>query len=283
MPEARHPSPSDSAPSARAARLLRRHAPDYAARTDDARVLGDSGRERNVLVVFSVDGETYVLKRFGTRPGDAVRTLLRPISRHVARAFVLWGVARERAANEYATIRRFREAGHATFDLVAQTSPVALLYRHHPGRHLRAALRDAPETLRPALVHRFASDVGRRQAQALADGDRSLVHGHPRVQHAYLTADDELLHFDFEAIPNDALPLETLLAYEADRLLGSLARFAQTATRECLDAAADGLGAAAMARWRGLPRRASVFAGNRPLLGRMAADRLLTGESLVVA
>ena len=45
------------------------------------------------------------------------------------------------------------------------------------------------------------------------------------------------------------------LAFETDRVLGGLAGWKQTSRPELLRAAAEGLGAASMARWRKLTRR----------------------------
>jgi hypothetical protein len=174
-----------------------------------------------------------------------------PILAHVVRGYVLRGRGRARAENEARCIAAFRGAGWTTPEIHSRPGPDATVFRWVTGRSAAELIAKTPGAEeRAALVRELAAEIARRQEQALARGDRFLLHPHPRLTHVLVGEDGARTYLDFEGIVNPHRPVAELAALETESFLAYIARSRHTREDSVLRAALDGLGESALARWR---------------------------------
>ena len=230
-------------------RILSKHAPRWAERAQNVRLLGEWDPKKNAVVGFRRDGRRLVLKVYRHSVRYALQVLKNPISRWGSRAFALRSTAAVRVETEIACGTAFNEAGFATFPIVERTGRTSLLFDLVQGESLRAAVRrlGAGDASRE-LVERASAELGRRQALALEKRDLRLVHPAPRLQHVWLMQDDGFAYYDFEDRVNPALRIDEALALELQDWLYYVGHADETRDDETLLGAARAVGEDALAR-----------------------------------
>jgi hypothetical protein len=211
-------------------------------------LVGRLDSKKNTLVRFRHEGRDVVLKVYRQSLRYTLDALRNPLSRWGSRALALRSLPRARIRSEIECNRAFRAAGFGAFEILAQPSPAALLFRFEAGDPLRSEARDPAKTRE--LVVRASEELGRRQSAALERSCLWLVHPAPRLKHVFVTPDERLLSFDFEDRVNPSLRLEEALALELISWLSYLGRFEPTAGDDTLAACLRAVGEPAIARMR---------------------------------
>jgi len=215
-----------------------------------ARFLSPRDGKKNLVLSYRVADERLVLKIYRQDLRYTVQALKNAIPRYLTHAFTLRSLPRARVRAELAGVEGFREAGFATFEVVAQPRHDALVFRYTEGRHLKEILRARrdPRVAR-AYVERVAHDLAQRQRLALERRDLRMVHPSPRVQHVWVRPDDSFVYYDFEDRVNPSLRIEQALANEVECFFFYLLRLRETADPATIDAAREALGAEPIERW----------------------------------
>ncbi|MCG3133319.1 MAG: hypothetical protein HMLKMBBP_00453 [Planctomycetes bacterium] len=220
----------------------------------EARYLVRPDPRKNLVVALARGGERFVLKVYSDTLSYRWHTLSNTLLARLDAAYCLRGRGAQRADAEVRGASAFAAHGFRAVEVVERCGPAAVVFRWLDGVPVRDRAEALGEPESAALVRRVAEDIARRQAAALASGDRALLHPHPRLTHCMESPDGALAWLDFEGIVNPRLPMEQALGLEAESFLSFLCRTRATAKDAILRAALDGLGAPALARVRGLRR-----------------------------
>lgn len=222
---------------------------ERAAEASEVEWLSKPQAAKNQIVRYRVGDELRVLKVFSHGWRYSLSLVKTPMSLW-ARNFKLRRSAAQRVRAERDADAAFRAAGLSSFEILDRPAANALVFRHYAGQSVRRLMaeRDDPAFTRE-LLGTVAEDFARRQQLALERNDPRLVHPDPCVKHVWVTPEGERLLFDFEGCVNLALPLDELLAREAEVFVFQVGRTGGTDAAG-MQAFVERLGPAVRERWR---------------------------------